>query len=1073
MRIIYLFISLLISSISFSQNEANIWYFGDKAGLDFNSGSPVALTDGQMITQEGCASIADSNGVLQFYTDGISAWNRNHDIMLNGSGLNGNSSSTQSAIIVPKPNSSSNYYIFTVDAQGGENGLQYSEVDMTLDSGLGAVTTNKNILLVTPVLEKLTAVKHANGIDIWVIIHKSYSAEFYAYLVTDAGVQSPAVITDIGYSYSGILYTQSAGCMKVSPDGNRLAMAISKFGNSLQLFDFDNSTGVLSNQIDMVNGPLLSYGVEFSPSGDILYATGEDGLKQYDITLPTAALIESSATILHNGVIGSYWGSMQLATNGKIYITRLEGNGSVEINALSVINNPNELGIGSDFEFDTISLGSGLTRLGLPTFISSYMQVSFQTENVCVGDENQFNSIIPQTYDSLVWDFGDSNTSTEENPLHTYANAGDYDVLLTVTRDSQVFNVNKTITVHEIPIVTPIVELRQCDDDQDGFSVFNLNEANAEISVNYQNEIITYHDSELEAENGNNPIANATHYDNETVNSDTIWARVENENGCYDISQLNLLVSTTQIPNTFIREFYQCDDGENTTDGVSTFNFSSVSTEIQSLFPSGQQLTISYYKNLSEALSETNAINDITNYKNIGYSNTQDIYIRVDSALDNDCLGLGHHITLYVDALPVANSISNDIMCDDESNDGEYIFSLDNYNSQILNAQSSNIFEIQYFDSEYNAQNNIDPLSNFYLVDSTSQTLYARIQNRNNHDCFDITTFELGVSYLPTAYMPEDIIVCDDESNDGLESFDLTSQNESILNGQSSINNTISYYLSFQEAEEGINPLSTNFTNTTNPQTLYARIENINSPECYSITNFNLIVKEQPVLLMDELWYVCEGSSVEIIADEGYDYYIWSTEQTTRAITVDEPGQYSVTASNVYGNLICSTQKTITVSKSDMAVITDIETVDWSQNENSISVFIEGNGDYEYSLDGVNYQNGSVFTGLIIDEYTVYIRDKNGCGTINEDVYLIYYPRFFTPNGDNKNEDWQIINSIKEPNNKVFIYNRYGKLITQLNSNDKGWDGTLNGSKLPSSDYWFVLERQNGKTYTGHFSLKR
>ncbi|WP_282044428.1 T9SS type B sorting domain-containing protein [Winogradskyella flava] len=88
-------------------------------------------------------------------------------------------------------------------------------------------------------------------------------------------------------------------------------------------------------------------------------------------------------------------------------------------------------------------------------------------------------------------------------------------------------------------------------------------------------------------------------------------------------------------------------------------------------------------------------------------------------------------------------------------------------------------------------------------------------------------------------------------------------------------------------------------------------------------------------------------------------------------------------------------------------------------------------------------------------------------------MYLLYYPGFFTPNGDGDSDYWQIKNSEVEPLSKLFIYDRYGKLITELRPNDSGWDGTLNGNKLPSSDYWFIMERQNGKTYSGHFSLKR
>lgn len=161
MRTLFTLMLLTSSFLSLAQGEANIWYFGERAGLDFNNGDPVALTNSMMIVQEGCASIANSNGDLLFYSNGINVWNRNHEIMPNGTGLKGNNSSSQSCIFVPKPGSETIYYIFTTTDLANPDGLNYSEVDLSLDGGLGAVTTSKNILLKTPTCEKVTAVKHA------------------------------------------------------------------------------------------------------------------------------------------------------------------------------------------------------------------------------------------------------------------------------------------------------------------------------------------------------------------------------------------------------------------------------------------------------------------------------------------------------------------------------------------------------------------------------------------------------------------------------------------------------------------------------------------------------------------------------------------------------------------------------------------------------------------------------------------------------------------------------------------------------------------------------------------------
>jgi hypothetical protein len=148
MKTSILILNLLFSLITYSQPGPNSnWYFGTNAGITFNSGAPVALTNGALTTTEGVATLSDNSGNLLFYTNGITVWNRNHLVMTNGSGLLGDFSSTQSAIIIPKPGTNNIFYIFTSDNDYGPNGINYSEVDMNLSGGLGAITANKNIQL--------------------------------------------------------------------------------------------------------------------------------------------------------------------------------------------------------------------------------------------------------------------------------------------------------------------------------------------------------------------------------------------------------------------------------------------------------------------------------------------------------------------------------------------------------------------------------------------------------------------------------------------------------------------------------------------------------------------------------------------------------------------------------------------------------------------------------------------------------------------------------------------------------------------------------------------------------------
>jgi hypothetical protein len=245
---ILLIIILFLALPLLAQKEAANWYFGDHAGLDFNSGSPVALTNGQLDQLEGTATISNASGQLLFYTDGITVYNSIHQIMQNGTDLHGDPSSTQSAIIIPAPGDVNKYYVFAVDGQGEPNGITYSVVDMSLDGGLGGVVpTQKNIQLATPVAEKLTAVYHANQRDIWIIGHRISTAgsnEYIAYKVTSSGIDPSPIVSTIGDLHSLSFNGWGAiGYLKISPDGSKLACAKTYGTQGLELFDFDKQTG--------------------------------------------------------------------------------------------------------------------------------------------------------------------------------------------------------------------------------------------------------------------------------------------------------------------------------------------------------------------------------------------------------------------------------------------------------------------------------------------------------------------------------------------------------------------------------------------------------------------------------------------------------------------------------------------------------------------------------------------------------------------------------------------------------------------------------------------------------------
>jgi gliding motility-associated-like protein len=416
-------LSFALPTESCCQKRANIWYFGDHAGLDFNSGKPVSLTNGALKTYEGCASICDTTGRLLFYTDGITVYDSTHSTMQNGTGLKGNNSATEAALIVPEPGNDSIYFIFTVDAQSGPDGLQYSLVNMNNNYGKGAVIS-KNNLLFTISDEKITAVKHNNGMDFWVIGHKHACDSFYVYQINKSGLVGSPVKSGIGSSMN--TKSGAIGYMKASSDGKRIALALSAT-NTVELFDFDDKTGQISNCRSMTDATNFSgvYGLEFSPDCSKLYISTYNSPRkicQVDITASTSTKILNSLVIIASSTTDYFW-ALQLAPDHKIYVAK-------EIDTLGVIDLPDNPGKLCKFISGGVYLGGKKAILGLPTFIQSFFEKPIiVARNFCYKDSTKFD--LPGTLaDSLIWNFGDTvhNFSKISSPVHNFSHLGTYTV---------------------------------------------------------------------------------------------------------------------------------------------------------------------------------------------------------------------------------------------------------------------------------------------------------------------------------------------------------------------------------------------------------------------------------------------------------------------------------------------------------------------------------------------------------------------------------------------------------------------------------------------------------------------
>ena len=412
--------------------------------------------------------------------------------------------------------------------------------------------------------------------------------------------------------------------------------------------------------------------------------------------------------------------------------------------------------------------------------------------------------------------------------------------------------------------------------------------------------------------------------------------------------------------------------------------------------------------------------------------------------------------------------------CDD-NNDGITIFDLTKVDNIIKNNNAS-LSPVVYYESKADAQVPINPIPTptAYTNKPTVPFLTARVTN--SFGCASYARVDLFVSNNSIATQSP-VSTCDDDGKqDGFYEFDLNLRvTPQILNGlPPGINVNVEYYSEITEALNQKNPLPNIFKNTIpNQQTIQARIVNANSSDCYAIVPITLVVNALNISNSQvENKSFCLNSSVDLSVAPGYSSYLWDTGETTNSITVYSTGSYSVTVTDANG---CSDKKEFNVSNSGIATITDAIINDFSGNENSVLLQYTGVGNnYEFSLDGINFQDNPLFTGIAPGKYMAFAKDKNDCGLSDPfPLYILDYPRFFTPNGDGYNDVWTIKNLDLFPNATMTIYNRYGKLLQQFGTINPNWDGKFIGKELPADDYWFRLNLTEGKIIKGHFSLKK
>lgn len=702
---------------------------------------------------------------------------------------------------------------------------------------------------------------------------------------------------------------------------------------------------------------------------------------------------------------------------------------------------------------------------------------------------------------------GGSANGTSPTPSSAVVGATKYYVSQTITATGcEGPRSEITVVINELPTVNNVTII-QCDSDliSDGKTRFNLRVNNDLISANYMNEIFSYYTSLNGAKNAilSDLITNELAFENTTPTVMNIWSRVSNNStNCASVAKITLKVPATNInPNYKIPFSPVCDDfldlngnnnaNNNKRDGITTFDFSSTKAIILAQLLANQVYNINYYRNESDALAETNVITDISNYRNIGYPNSQDIWIRIDSNIDNACYGLGPYLSLNVEVVPLANTVSIPPQCDDNT-DGIFTFNTAALEANLLKGQTN--VSASYFD-----QNN-NPLkdANGQLITSpfpatfttNSQIIKAVVTNNSTAACFDQTTIQFTVDKSPSANTVPSALttVCDDEPDplkqDGKYAFNTSTFETIILGGQTGF--IVQY---FDASGNSLpSPLPNPFL--TSSQNITVKVINPANTNCTATTTVNFVVNPIPLIDLNSSGknneLVCSNlSSFFVTLNAGFQdnsspsnfNYSWTKDgvnlgANAPTLAVNSVGNYTVEVTNQSG---CSRIRTIAVSASNIATISSIDVVDLI-DINTIRVNVTGPGIYEYSLDDSNgpWQESNFFDQVPAGIHIIYINDKNGCGQVSEEVAVVGVPKYFTPNNDSYNDSWGIKGMKKYPNALVNIFDRYGKFITTLTYSNSTWDGTLNGSPLPASDYWYVLKLDEIKPeIKGHFSLKR
>ena len=1013
-----------------AQKQNNIWYFGTNAGIDFNSGTAVSISGGKLNASEGGSSICDPNGKLLFYTDGITIWDRTHGVMPNGTGLAGGPSSTQSGLIIPKPGSCNLYYVFTVgDAQAGIGDLRYSIVDMCLNSGKGdVIAASKNTLLALNCSEKMTAILHSNGVDIWIVGHDLNSTRFRAYLLSSAGLNATPVLTNIGSTHAS---NMAIGPIKASHDGKKIATSCTFWGPLLNMFDFNSTTGQLSNFVNLLTKYSLPseayYGIEFSPNDSVLYIASTFSINSlYQLNLTT-----SSYTNLMSFTANYDFGGLQLAPDGKIYLAR--NNQGI----LGVINKPDIYGTGCNFVSNGFTLVGTQSQVSLPSFAPFIYGKTIDSYKISLGKDTSLCGGTPFVINlnncnaSYLWQDATTNSS------HTISGPGTYWVKETsscgVHTDTLVVTTGGAVPT---PTITATGSTTICSGDSVTLKATGGTSYQWSGGVSDTSSLIQV-----------KPKINTTYY-------------LRNVNGGCTSQMDSIVIQVIKTPVATISGITALCVGQSTTltaGGGANFQWSggvSGSTSqisISPTIPTTYSVVVSNGSCSSQPISVTVNVlplpqvsvsgnNSIcAGQSTILYANGGKTYSWNTGSIDSvfvvspvvpttytvttsngTCTSASKTIAVNVAPLPVVSYLGNTSICEGQST------------TLTVTGGKTYSWSMGGTDS-------------VLVVSPTSTTTYDVIGS--NGPCNSLTkSITVNVSTLPVAVISGGTSICQGQSTKLTASGGLTYQ-----------------------WSGGVSSVSSSINIAPTVPTTYTVI--VNDGICFSKpVSSTVVVLAQPVTAVVGDTLICSGENVTLNASGGSTYSWSGFSSSASSITVSPAltTTYSVVAEN---GTCPGSPDSITVWVVPAPVLNTSATPVTIAEGASTNLNVSGAKSYNWlpsmDLSCTNCSN-PVANPLTSTVYTVIAIDSNGCSTsafVKVDVKPacignetdLFIANVFSPNKDGQNDVLRVQgNGFRDL--YWSIYDRWGNKLFETTDQAVGWDGMFRNVEMEQGTYVYYLK---------------